>query len=277
MTSRLKSAITTGAWAVALAVSGMGPLGAQAASVTSLAVGIEATYPPMSYRDPATNESVGFNIDLMKALAKQMNVELTFQEMSFEQLTSSLTTGRIDVIGTAITDLPSRRANLAFVDYLQTGAQMFTMVKYQHLGLTPEAFCGQAIGTPRTANYFAELNAWNDKACVAAGNTAARVQGAAGAAAVRLDLQQGRLSAAVLGPEYVKYLMSQEAGTYVLIGQPLSLHHFGFAVARTHTGIRDDLAHALDALIADGTYQNIAARWGLQSQVVSQASIDSGQ
>ena len=250
---------------------------AQGAPAKSLTVGIEATYPPMSYRNPATNESVGFNIDLMNALAKQMGVELKFQEMSFEQLTSSLTTGRVDVIGTAITDLPGRRSSMTFVDYLQTGAQMFTTVKNQQLGTTPEAFCGKAIGTPRTANYFAELNAWNEKTCAGAGKAPATVQGAAGAAAVRLDLSQGRLNAAVLGPEYIKYLISQEPGTYVLVGEPLSLHQFGFAMARTNTGTRDELAKALDALIANGTYAKIVGQWGLQSQMVSKAGIDAGQ
>jgi polar amino acid transport system substrate-binding protein len=254
----------------------LAPLTAAAAEPI-LTVGIEATYPPMSYRDPQTNQSVGFNIDLLKAMAKQMQVELKFQEMSFEQLTSGLATGRIDVIGTAITDLPSRRANMTFVDYLKTGAQMFTTVKHQAIGRQPAAFCGHSIGTPRTTNYFAELNAWSEKHCVGTGLPAATVQGAAGAAAVRLDLQQGRLNAAVLGPEYVKYLMIQEANTYVLVGEPLSEHAFGFAVAKTNLQTRDALVKALNAVIADGTYRQTLDQWGLHSQAVSAAAVDGGQ
>ncbi len=243
----------------------------------TLNVGVEATYPPMSYRDPATNKSVGFNIDLFDALGKAMNVEIKYQEMTFEQLTSSLKTGRIDVIGTAITDLPKRRTDMTFVDYLQTGAQMFTTVRNTSLGSAPEAFCGKNIGTPRTTNYYPEVMAWNDTNCVAAGKPAATVQGTAGASAARLDLQQERLAAVVLGPEYVKYLISQEPNTYVLIGQPLSLHHFGFAVDKAKTDVRDDLVKGLQTVIRDGTYQTILKKWNLESQAVSEVMVDGGK
>ncbi|WP_296258090.1 MULTISPECIES: ABC transporter substrate-binding protein [unclassified Pseudomonas] len=243
----------------------------------ALTVGVEATYPPMSYRDPATNHSVGLNIDLFNALGKVMQVQIKLEEMSFEQLTSSLSTGRIDVIGTAITDLPKRRTEMTFVDYLQTGAQMFTTVANSDAGATPEAFCGKSIGTPRTTNYYPEVIAWNESHCVSTGKTAATIQGTAGASASRLDLQQERLAAVVLGPEYVKYLMSQEPGTYVLVGQPLSIHHFGFAVAKTNGAVRDALVKGLDLLIKDGTYQAILKKWNLESQAVTQAMVDGGQ
>jgi polar amino acid transport system substrate-binding protein len=250
---------------------------ASAATSDTLTVGVEATYPPMSFRDPATNKSVGVNIDLFEALGKAMKVKIKFEEMSFEQLTSSLKTGRIDVIGTAITDLPKRRTDMTFVDYLKTGAQMFTTVKNTSVGATADAFCGKAIGTPRTTNYYPEVMAWNESDCVKAGKAAATVQGTAGASAARLDLQQERLAAVVLGPEYVKYLISQEPNTYVLIGEPLSLHHFGFAVDKANTQVRDDVAKGLEAIIKDGSYQAILKKWNLESQAVADVMIDGGK
>jgi polar amino acid transport system substrate-binding protein len=251
--------------------------GAFAATPDTLTVGVEATYPPMSFRDPATNKSVGVNIDLFEALGKAMKVKIKFEEMSFEQLTSSLKTGRIDVIGTAITDLTKRRTDMTFVDYLKTGAQMFTTVKNTSVGATADAFCGKAIGTPRTTNYYPEVMAWNESDCVKAGKAAATVQGTAGASAARLDLQQERLAAVVLGPEYVKYLISQEPNTYVLIGEPLSLHHFGFAVDKANTQVRDDVAKGLEAIIKDGSYQAILKKWNLESQAVADVMIDGGK
>lgn len=252
-------------------------ISAFAAANDTLTVGVEATYPPMSFRDPATNSSVGVNIDLFEALGKAMKVKVKFEEMSFEQLTSSLKTGRIDVIGTAITDLPKRRADMTFVDYLKTGAQMFTTVKNTHVGSSADAFCGKNIGTPRTTNYYPEVMAWNESACVQAGKPAATVQGTAGASAARLDLQQERLAAVVLGPEYVKYLISQEPDTYVLIGEPLSLHHFGFAVDKANSQVRDDVAKGLEAIIKDGSYQAVLKKWNLESQAIAEVTIDGGK
>ncbi len=78
-------------------------------SAGHIVVGIESTYPPMAYKDPKTSERIGFNVELVNAIAKELGVPVKWEEMSFEQLMTSLTTGRIDMIGTAISDLPSRR------------------------------------------------------------------------------------------------------------------------------------------------------------------------
>ena len=176
----------------------------------ALVVGIEATYPPMAYKDPKTNQRVGVNVDLVESIAKELGVSVKWEEMTFEQLMTSLTTGRIDMIGTAISDLPSRREKLTFVDYLVTGAQPFTTVAKKGAIKTEADLCGKTVGAPRTTNYFPVAQAWSEKNCVAAGKPAATINGTAGATATRLDLKQGRLDAAVLGPEYVAYLMADE-------------------------------------------------------------------
>ena len=176
----------------------------------ALVVGIEATYPPMAYKDPKTNQRVGVNVDLVESIAKELGVSVKWEEMTFEQLMTSLTTGRIDMIGTAISDLPSRREKLTFVDYLVTGAQPFTTVAKKDAIKSEADLCGKTVGAPRTTNYFPVAQAWSEKNCVAAGKPAATVNGTAGATATRLDLKQGRLDAAVLGPEYVAYLMADE-------------------------------------------------------------------
>jgi polar amino acid transport system substrate-binding protein len=38
----------------------------------ALVVGIEATYPPMAYKDPKTNQRTGVNVDLVESIAKEL-------------------------------------------------------------------------------------------------------------------------------------------------------------------------------------------------------------
>lgn len=59
-------------------------------------IGIEATYPPMAYKDPATNERRGFNVDLVTEIAKVLGLRIQWEEMAFAQLIPALTTNRID-------------------------------------------------------------------------------------------------------------------------------------------------------------------------------------
>lgn len=241
-----------------------------------IVVGIESTYPPMAFKDPKTNERVGVNIDLVESIAKELGVKVKWEEMTFEQLMTSLTTGRIDMIGTAISDLPSRREKLTFVDYLVTGAQPFTTVAKKDAIKTEADLCGKTVGAPRTTNYYPVLQAWNEKNCVGAGKPAATVNGTAGATATRLDLKQGRLDAAVLGPEFVAHLMADEPNTYVLAGEPLVKTLFGFAFNKSETGLRDAVATALTAAMKNGSYAQALKKFGLERQAMSEPKIDAG-
>jgi polar amino acid transport system substrate-binding protein len=242
----------------------------------ALVVGIEATYPPMAYKDPKTNQRVGVNVDLVESIAKELGVTIKWEEMTFEQLMTSVTTGRIDMIGTAISDLPSRREKLTFVDYLVTGSQPFTTTAKKETIKTEADLCGKTVGAPRTTNYFPVLQAWSDKNCVSAGKPAAAVNGTAGATATRLDLKQGRLDAAVLGPEYVAYLMADEPNTYALAGEPLTRGLFGFAFNKNDTALRDAVATAFRATIKNGSYQKALQKFGLERQAVTEVTIDAG-
>lgn len=240
-----------------------------------LLVGIESTYPPMAYKDPATNERVGFNVDLVSALAKEIGVPVKYEEMSFEQLMLAVSTGRIDVIGSAISDLPSRREKLTFVDYLNTGAQMFTTTSRGHENSQTTDFCGKKIGTPRSTSYYTETQKWGDKECAPIGKAVPEVMGISGATATRVDLKQSRLDAAVLGPEYVSYLMKEEPNTYLPIGEPIATQYFGLAVAKDHLGMRDLMVSALKEVMKNGDYQRALKKHGLESQAVTEVTIDS--
>lgn len=240
-------------------------------------VGIESTYPPMSYRDTATNERIGLNVDLVIAITKKLGIELEWQEMSFEQLMTSVETGRIDMVGSALSDLPKRREKMTFVDYLVTGAQPFTLKANAETYKTNEDLCGKRVGAPSFTSYFPEAKVWSDEHCVAAGKPAMSVVGTNGATATRLDLKQGRLDAGVLGPEFVVHLMRDEPDTYAIVGEPLLTSLFGLAFKKDDTETRDAVAKAIDALIADGTYGEILKKYGLEKWAMPATKIDAGE
>lgn len=243
----------------------------------SITVAIESTYPPMAYRNPKTNERLGFNVELVTAMAKKMGIEVKWEELSFEQLATALEVGRVDLVGTAITDLPSRREKMTFVDYLRTGAQPFTTTTNAQKVKTSTDLCGLTVGAPSATNYFPATKAWNEKNCVGAGKAAMTVNGTQGATAARLDLKQGRLDAAVLGPEYVSHLMRDEPDTYALVGDPLIETLFGLPVSKKDPVMRDAVAGAITALIQDGTYTSLLKKYGLERQAMAEVKIDAGK
>lgn len=242
-----------------------------------LRVGIEATYPPMAYKDPATNERRGVNVDLVTAIGKDLGVEIRWEEMAFAQLIPAITTGRVDFSGSSMTDLPARRERLSFVDYVSTGAQIFTTAAQRKGAEKATDFCGRSVATPRTTNYFPAAQAWSERNCVAAGRPAMQVIGTEGAAASRTDLQQGRAEGAILGAEYVVYLRQINPGAFVEVGEPITRNLSGMAFPKDTTDLRDAVAASLQRLVANGTYLEILRKHGLERQALQRISIDAGE
>ncbi len=106
---------------LALAVLGLGAsLGASPSAAEDRAaprvvrVGTEGVYPPFSYRDPDTNQLTGFDIEVVKAIAKKAGWDLRFQEAPFDALFPALDSRRIDVIANQVTINDERKARYRF-------------------------------------------------------------------------------------------------------------------------------------------------------------------
>jgi hypothetical protein len=70
---------------------------AGASAADKISFGVSATYPPFESLD-ASNQIVGFDIDLAKALCKQMQADCTFTNHAFDSLIPSLKFKKYDEI-----------------------------------------------------------------------------------------------------------------------------------------------------------------------------------
>jgi len=238
-----------------------------------LKIGVNAIYPPMEYRDPESGKLVGFDIDLANALAKELGVTIAWQEAGFDQLLPSLTTGRIDLILSGLSDNPERRATADFIDYLNSGAQFFTSVSRKDINQA-EDLCGKTVGTSRSTTFPNDVKNWSDTHCVGAGKPAIKVEGTNDNAAARSELKQGRLDAAAQGSETVPYVMVLEPGVYKSIGAPFGGVPQGIAFTKADVLLRDAVLAAFKKVLASGAYTAIIAKWNLQASAVKQAAVN---
>jgi polar amino acid transport system substrate-binding protein len=228
----------------------------------------QPNYPPMEYKDPATNTLIGVDIDLGLALAKQLGTTVEWAEIGFEQMIPSLTTGRADLIHSGMSDLPKRRDTLDFVDYMKSGAQFYTTFARRDEFKILTDFCGKTVGMSRRTSFPDETAKWSAANCEAAGKSAIKVVGTEGSADARAQLKQGRLDAAVQGSETLPYLLTLEKDTYATIGEPFTAVYQGIGFAKKDTDLRDAYAAALKALMASGEYKTIYAKYGLEGTML---------
>jgi polar amino acid transport system substrate-binding protein len=242
-----------------------------------LVAATQPNYPPIAFKDPATNTLTGFDIDLGEAIAKELGVKIDWQETAFAQMIPSLQTQRVDIALAGMSDLPARREVVDFVDYMKTGPQFFTTSNRAGELKTIEDLCGKKVGASRSTNWPTQMEELSKTTCVGKGKPAMQVIGTEGSVDARTQLKSGRLDAAVQGSETLPYFQKQEPNTLVLIGVPFSEQLSGIPVLKTETQLRDAIRDAMTRLQSKGVYDQILAKYGLQQSKLTPIGVNQGK
>jgi len=243
----------------------------------TLIAAVIPNYPPLEMKNPQTGELTGFDIELGNAIAAKLGIRMQWQETSFEQMLSAVRTGRVDIILSGMSDLPSRHETATFINYIRSGTQFFTQHSRAAEFPTRESLCGKAVGASRRTSLPTEIKAFSDAECVAKGRPEIRIVGTEGLADARTQLRQGRIDAAMQGSETLPYIMGLEPNTYALIGEPTRYTLMGIATAREAEDLRQAIVGALKGLIADGTYRQLLVKWQLQPSELTEITINAGR
>ena len=235
---------------------------------------VSATYAPMEYRDPATNELVGLDIDLGTEIAKRLSLKAVFSETKFAEIIPALQTKRADMIISGLSDRPSRRETADFVDYLKTGPQFFVLA--DSAAQASLDLCGKKVGTTRSTIYPLDIERWSKANCEAAGKPAIVFGPGETAVDVRNQLKQGRIDAAVQGSETLPYALKQEPGKYRVVGEPIGSGYQGMMFRKEDVALREVVTAAFAAMIKDGTYKTILTKWGLAEHAVAEPLLNAG-
>ncbi|MCX4216560.1 MULTISPECIES: ABC transporter substrate-binding protein [unclassified Pseudomonas] len=241
-----------------------------------IVVAIMPNYPPMDFKDPATNKLTGLDYDLGNALAERLGVKIKWQETGFEQMINALTTERVDMVLSGMTDTAERQASVTFVDYFTSGPQFYTLQKNTATNEIID-LCGKKVGTSRRTTFPSEIAEWSKANCEAAGKPAINVVGTEGSADARAQLRQSRIDAAMQGSETLSYLKTQEKDMYKTVGQPISVQFTGLGVSKKKPELSEAVKVALQSMVDDGSYGAILKKWDLELGAIKEVTINAGK
>lgn len=234
-------------------------------SVTDLLlarVGINAEFEPFVYKDGA-GQVVGFDIDLITALAKAGNFEVTYIDMPFEQLLAQVASGELDAAMSAITVTAERAERVNFSDvYFQSGK---APVSYFNPGQ------GLAVRNDETTIAGADNLTSQVKVGVKADTTGAQyIATETDAEAVvypeAVDafaaLRNGDVEAVVIDiPVIVRYITTNVDTGIRITGAPLTDEQYAVAVRPTRADLLARINAALAQIQKDGTYDQLFEKW----------------
>ncbi|MET0954154.1 MAG: ABC transporter substrate-binding protein/permease, partial [Aeromicrobium sp.] len=235
---------------VVLAVVPFAPAGA-AEDRPVVRVGTEGTYPPFTFHDSGSKDLTGYDIDVIKAVAKKAGWRLEFVETQFDAIFAALEADRIDVIANQVSINPEREAKYG-LSKPYTYSHGVIVVKTGTKGITKLSdLKGKTTAQSITSNW-AEV----------AKKAGAKVEGVEGFAQAAALLVQGRVDAIVNDNIAVlDYLNTTGSKRIEIAGDA------GNEVSRQALAFRKDdprLAEAdraLTELQADGTLARISQKY----------------
>lgn len=129
----------------------------------TLTICTDSPYPPMEFEE--NGEFTGFDIELMRAIAGEMGLELAVNNIGFDPITSGIAmeSGECDIAAASITITEDREENIDFSDPYFTADQ--SLLVTTATGITDIAgFSGRSLGvqTGTTGEMYAQENAPDD-------------------------------------------------------------------------------------------------------------------
>jgi polar amino acid transport system substrate-binding protein len=237
----------------------------------TLNVGSDVAYPPVESFDTDGKTVIGIDPDLAKEIGDLLGVKLTFHNATFNGLIPSLTSKRIDLIMSAMSDNKKRQASVDFVDYFVVGTSIIVKKGNPQSISTLDDLCGKTIAIQEgtTQDDVAEAQ---KKKCGANKLTVLKFPTDPEAL---LQVKQGRAAADMNDFPVAKDIV-KKTGDYEVVGEQIEAGPYGIAVRKTDTQLRDAIQKAVQTLIDNGTYKRILEKYDVLDGAVTQATINGG-
>jgi polar amino acid transport system substrate-binding protein len=237
-----------------------------------LVVGSDIAYAPVEFKDDS-GKVVGIDPDLAAAIGQQLGITLQFQNATFDGLITSLTSKRIDLIMSAMSDNKKRQASVDFVDYFSAGTSIIVAKGNPKKIASLDDFCGQTIALQRGTTQDDVATAQVAK-CKTAGKPLKVLKYDTDPEAL-LQIKQNRAVADMNDFPVAAYTAKTDSA-FEVVGQQIGAGPYGLAVPKDQTALRDAIQKAVQALIDNGTYATILDKWQVTQGALKTATVNAG-
>jgi len=219
-----------------------------------LLTGVEIGYPPMEYYGGDGATLAGFDIDMTKALAEKLGLQVKFIDTAWEGILPGLDTGRYD-IAVNITILPQRQARYSFTKpYIDSSMTIVALKDSPVKTERPEDIAGRRAGYQgdTTAQYFTER--LREQGLVFSSFSYDKILNCFD------DLKLGRLDLIVVDNIVAFDYAGKDNSPYEVVWQGPSGEHIGICLKKGNDALTAALDMALDELFAGGVLAEISRK-----------------
>jgi polar amino acid transport system substrate-binding protein len=235
----------------------------------TLVVGVFQPYPPNEFKDE-NGELTGFDVDLMKAVATTLGLDIEFKESDFAKIIPSVVSGAFDAGMSSMTDTKEREKLVDFVTYFNAGT---LWAQRPGSEIDPQNACGKRVAV-RVATIHAkqELPALN-RACIEAGKKEIQVFEFLDQDAMANAVVVGKVDAMSADSPATAYAIAQSDDKLDAAGSIFDIAPYGWPVKKD-SRLGPSLLTALESVIESGAYKQIATQWGLAAGMIDKPVIN---
>lgn len=248
------------------------PAGA-ASDGKAVKVATSTPFPPFTYKEDG--KFVGFENELFHAVARAGGFQIEVLESAqFEGIIPGLMSGRYEAAYNGFSDNPTRYAKFNLVGWAKGQSELLTLQKNLSTLKTPKDICGRRVAVvlgsevhAAAVRFLAKQNCGDEAAIEQvpmSGDTSTAVKSG------RADAMYSSTFASTVTlsklPDFARY------GTP--FGRPSVI---GMLIPKSNEALTAKAVAGLKAIIADGTYAKIMAKWDLQSSMYTDVTVNKDQ
>ena len=226
----------------------------------TIVCGTQNASSPYGFQDPAKREYVGYDVDMCKAIAKELGLKLQHKPVSTEARIPEVKMGRVDMMAGAVAWLPKRAEQVDFSDQYLQG----------YIKVLVKADSGIKTLTDLKGR----------KVCASSGSSSAAIaqkvlQGAnvltfQNIAQCYVGLQSGKVEAMTAGELVLRRFLNdsvKEGKPTALLDEPTYTEHIGIIVKQGEPALLAQINQAIAALDKSGELTRIYDKWMGQESI----------
>ena len=228
-------------------------------------VGFDAEFPPYGYKDD-NGEYVGFDLDLAQEVCDRNGWTLKKQPIEWNSKDMELNSGSISCIWNGFT-MNGREDDYTWTKPYVDNSQVVVVRKdsgiTQLSDLSGKVVAVQADSSALAALTGEDASEENKALC----ETFKDLQQVGDYNSAFMNLESGAVNAICMDIGVANYEIESRGDKFMMLEDRLSSEEYGLGFKKGNTELRDKVQATLLDMLADGTFDEIAEKWGLEESI----------
>ena len=215
-----------------------------------LKAGVKYDFKPFGFVNEK-NKVVGFDIDLLKYIAKDLGVKVKFQQVTSKTRIPLVAGGQIDIAAASMTHKVMRDDTIDFtISYFFDGQSM--LVRKDEKTRTAKGFAGKKVGAIQGATSGENFKKASPKAKIVYFQEYPQAV---------MALKKGKIDAVTTDLVWCSAQAKDSNGKLKVTGGTISFEPYGMGLPENESNFRDAINFAIQKAVKDGTYAKSYKKW----------------